>query len=129
MGACVNLNLNYQFVLSREVRSVVENFHLYNDKYFISYLESKICISNEGSEKTKDYSKLNEPINMVTFNLIQFADTILHYAVFHNKQELCKYLLTHGADFKIKNKRKKSPYDIAKERKMDDILILFEEKK
>ena len=41
---------------------------------------------------TKDsYNKLNDPVNM-------YEDTLLHYAVFHNREKLCKFLLKNGAD-------------------------------
>lgn len=39
-----------------------------------------------------------------------FSDTILHYAVFHNKQELCRYLISHGADPHKLNKVKFSNF-------------------
>jgi ankyrin repeat protein len=42
-------------------------------------------------------------------------DTALHYAVGRHDTEIVKILLKYGADYRIKNLRRKSPWDIAKE--------------
>lgn len=51
---------------------------------------------SEGDKNTQN-SKLNDAVN-------SYGDTILHFAVFHEKIELIKFLLSHGADPLIKNK-------------------------
>ena len=42
--------------------------------------------------------KLNEPVN-------KYQDTLLHYAVYHKREPLIKFLLKNGADPKKTNKR------------------------
>ena len=52
----------------KELRSVVENFHLMTDKQFTSYLENQYFIKvDENKKRVKDISKINDPINMVKF--------------------------------------------------------------
>ena len=60
--------------------------------------------------------------------MLQYDDTILHYAAFHNKYEICKYLIEKKADPNLQNKRKKSPMEIAKSKNFTNIVKLFEKK-
>lgn len=60
----------------------------------------KICTQIEKGERSINFNKLNDPINTVNifFLNFQFNDTVLHYAVFHNKSEICKFLIEKGAN-------------------------------
>lgn len=127
-------NDDYQFS-HHDIKSTVEYIHLYDDIQLINYIEKKIVLVNEesGGEKRKDYSKLNDVINMVSLTYFkanyQFEDTILHYAVFHNRVELVQYLISKGADVNKANKRKKTPYDLAVTKNNDAILKLIDKSK
>ena len=44
----------------------------------------------------------------------KYEDTILHYAVYHKREELIKFLIKNGADVNKVNKRKQTPMDLAK---------------
>lgn len=91
-------HLYYQQGNINEARRIVENYHLYSDSKFIAFIEANLVQKN--NDKSKNYSKLNDPVNLVRIILInqQYDDTLLHYAVFHNKEKLIKYLLDHKAD-------------------------------
>jgi len=60
-------------------------------------------------------------------NLKDISWTMLHVAVLHYNVEIIKILLNNGANFRIKDGAGKSPYDIAKIFKHDEILKLFDE--
>ncbi len=55
MGCCVSNN---------EIISVIEKFYCYTDKELINYIENKLSIYSQN--KQKDYSKLNDAINIVS---------------------------------------------------------------
>jgi hypothetical protein len=48
---------------SKQMRNIVECFHLYSDGEMIKYLESKYLIAGH----KKIYARLDDPINMVKF--------------------------------------------------------------
>ena len=52
----------------------------------------------------------------------KYEDTILHYAVYHKREELIKFLIKNGADVNKVNKRKQTPMDLAKRYDMIDTL-------
>ena len=71
-----------------EARRLVENYYLFSEQKFISFLEANVL-------KSKGENKINDPVNL-------YDDTILHYAVFHNKEKLVDFLLKNNADpFKL----------------------------
>lgn len=75
-----------------EARRLVENYYLFSDQKFISFLEANVLKTND---KSKGENKINDPVNL-------YDDTILHYAVFHNKEKLVDFLLKNNADpFKL----------------------------
>jgi len=102
-------------------RSIVENFHILPEKSLINFLENSYCVVVENGRKTTDYNKLNDVINM-------YEDTILHYSVFHKKNDLTNFLLEKGVDPTKQNKRKKSPLDIAKSKSDQRTLNFMTEK-
>jgi hypothetical protein len=51
---------------SKQMRNIVESFHLYSDNEMIKYLESRYLIA--GSKKI--YARLDDPINMVSLTNI-----------------------------------------------------------
>jgi len=102
-------------------RSIVENFHILPDKKLIEFLEGSYCTVVENGEKKKDYAKLNDVVNM-------YEDTLLHYSIFHKKNELTLFLLEKGVDPTKMNKRKKSPLDIAKVKSDEKTLQTITEK-
>lgn len=95
--------------------SIVEIFfYLSDDEKFISYLETYYFPKK--SEGKIDYSKINDHINLI-------GDTLLHYAVFNNRNKLCKYLIESGADFKFENDRSRTPFDLAKNKNEIQMLM------
>ena len=115
MGNCVRLNIWY-FIKGKvnETKRLVESFHIYTDEQFISFLE--INVTNLNGHK--NLGGINDPINL-------YEDTILHYAVFHKRTKLIKYLLKNGANPYKTNKRKKTPMDIAKKNGLDELVNKF----
>ena len=80
-----------------ETKCLIENYHLFSDNEFIKYLKSKANVLPKDNSKIQYESKINDPVNV-------FGDTILHYAVFHNKVALIDFLLSNNADpFKKNN--------------------------
>ncbi len=70
-------------------------------------MEKKELYNVEDRKQKIDYKKLNKPINFVCnfFHLItKYNDTILHYAVYEEKEEIVKYLVKHQANVDILNK-------------------------
>ena len=65
-----------------------------NRKKFESYLKHLIPEKDKYGNAT---NHLNDSVNL-------YGDTILHFAVFHEQEELVTFLLENGADPKIKNK-------------------------
>ena len=51
----------------KDIKSVVENFHLLTEKQFINYIDVKICSSFDKGERAVNYTKINDPINMVNY--------------------------------------------------------------
>ena len=107
MGTCVTtLSFIYIYIYMyiyclqgsiSETKCLIENYHLYSDNEFIKYLKSKANVLPKENSKVQYESKINEPVNV-------FGDTILHYAVFHNKVALIDFLLKNNADpFKKNN--------------------------
>ena len=95
-------------------RRIVENYHLYSDTKLIAYITQNV-FKNDLSNKEFIAQKLNEPCN-------KYEDTLLHYAVYHKREPLIKFLIKNGADpFKV-NKRKQTPMDLAKKYDMTDVL-------
>lgn len=89
-------------------------FYLSDDKRFIAFLETNyFVLKNDGK---RDFSRINDHINLN-------GDTLLHYAVFNNRIELCKYLIKNGSDFKLENDRKRTSLDLAM--KKSEILDLM----
>ena len=66
--------------------------------------------------------KLNEPVN-------KYEDTLLHYAVYHKREPLIKFLIKNGADPRKSNKRYETPMDLAKRYDMVDTLKKYTETK
>ena len=95
-------------------RRIVENYHLYSDTKLISFITSNL-LNNKLSDKEFCAQKLNEPVN-------KYEDTILHYAVYHKREPLIKFLIKNGADPLKVNKRKQTPMDLAKKYDMIDVL-------
>lgn len=96
-------------------RRLVENYQLYSDTKLIQFINQNIINSNTNS---KSKNKINDPVNL-------YEDTILHYAVFHKRTKLIKYLLKNGANPYKANKRKKTPMDLAKKNGLDELVNKF----
>ena len=52
----------------------------------------------------------------------KYEDTILHYAVYHKREQLITFLIKNGADPFKKNKRNQTPMDLAKRYNLDNFL-------
>ena len=65
----------------------------------ISHIKSNV-LNGELSNRQLCAQKLNESVN-------KYEDTILHYAVYHKRQELIKFLIKYGANLNKVNKRGK----------------------
>ena len=95
-----------------EARRLVENYYLFSDQKFISFLEANVI---KTSDKSKGENKINDPVNL-------YDDTILHYAVFHNIEKLVDFLLKNNADpFKL-NKVSNTIYN--KKHRESKVLII-----
>ena len=95
-----------------EARRLVENYYLFSDQKFISFLEANVLKTND---KSKGENKINDPVNL-------YEDTILHYAGFHNKEKLVDFLLKDNADpFKL-NKVSNTIYN--KKHRESKVLII-----
>ena len=118
MGSkCVKKIIFFIFILQGGVsgsRRIVENYHLYSDTKLISFITANL-LNNKLSDKEFCAQKLNEPVN-------KYEDTILHYAVYHKRDALIKFLIKYGADPLKVNKRKQTPMDLAKKYDMIDVL-------
>ena len=94
---------------------MVENYLLFSEDKFILFLETNII-----SKTNPEQNKINDSVNV-------YNDTILHYAVFHNKERLIDFLLEHQADPFKKNKVCSiyivCYYDIYRENKLPLILL------
>ena len=92
----------------------MENYHLFSDTKRISFITSNL-LKNDFSNKEVVAAKLNEPVN-------KYEDTILHYAVYHKREPLIKFLIKNGADPLKVNKRKQTPMYLAEKYDMVDVL-------
>ena len=52
----------------------------------------------------------------------KYEDTILHYAVYHKREQLISFLIKNGADPFKKNKRNQTPMNLAKRYNLDNFL-------
>ena len=100
---------------------MIENYHLYSDVKLISFLTNNL-LKNDLSNKEFCAAKLNEPVN-------KYEDTLLHYAVYHKREPLIKFLIKNGADPEKTNKRYETPMDLAKRYDMVDTLKKYTETK
>ena len=78
----------------------------------ISHIKSNV-LNGELSNRQLCAQKLNESVN-------KYEDTILHYAVYHKRQELIKFLIKYGANLNKVNKRGLTPMDLAKRYQLAD---------
>ncbi len=85
---------------------MIENYHLYSDSKLISFITSNL-LNNDLSNYQVCSQKINQSVN-------KYEDTILHYAVYHKREQLIKFLIKNGADPNKVNKRKQTPMDLAK---------------
>ena len=53
---------------SNDIKSIVEHFHYLDDKKFIDYCETKLVYDIKDGKKVKNYSKINDVINVVSCN-------------------------------------------------------------
>ena len=95
-------------------RRLIENYHLYSDSKLISFISSNV-LENNLSNYELCSQKLNQPVN-------KYEDTILHYAVYHKREQLIKFLIKNGADPNKINKRNQTPMDLAKRYQLTDFL-------
>ena len=93
---------------------MIENYHLYSDTKLISFITNSL-LKNDLTNKEFCAVKLNEPVN-------KHEDTLLHYAVYHKREQLIKFLIKNGADPNKVNKRKQTPMDLAKRYQLTDFL-------
>ena len=93
---------------------MIENYHLYSDDKLISFIKTNL-LNNELSNYEACSKKINQPVN-------KYEDTILHYAVYHKRQELIKFLIKYGADPLKINKRNQTPMDLAKRYNLEGFL-------
>ena len=93
---------------------MIENYHLYSDSKLISFITSNL-LNNDLSNYQVCSQKINQSVN-------KYEDTILHYAVYHKREQLIKFLIKNGADPNKVNKRKQTPMDLAKRYDMVDTL-------
>ena len=95
-------------------RRLIENYHLYSDSKLISFITSNL-LNNDLSNYQVCSQKINQSVN-------KYEDTILHYAVYHKREQLIKFLIKNGADPNKVNKRKQTPMDLAKRYQLTDFL-------
>lgn len=128
----INLEFNNYFYFlmgslceKDEGRSLIENFELYSDNYFIEYIQKNILKDNENDRKNSstnrelhENNKLNSPINY-------FEDTLLHYAVYQKRKELIQFLIHNGADPNKKNNRGVTPKQLAKKNGLEIYLQII----
>lgn len=128
----INLEFNNYFYFlmgslceKDEERSLIENFELYSDNYFIEYIQKNILKDNENDRKNSstnrqlhENNKLNSPINY-------FEDTILHYAVYQKRKNLVQFLIHNGANPKIQNIRGITPEQIAQKNGLNNYLNII----
>ena len=100
---------------------MVENYHLFSDSKLIAYITSNL-LKNDLSNKEFCASKLNEPVN-------KYEDTLLHYAVYHKREPLIKFLIQNGANPLQLNKRNQNPMGLAKKYDMVDVLKKYMDEK
>ena len=93
---------------------MIENYHLYSDSKLISFITSNL-LNNDLSNYQVCSQKINQSVN-------KYEDTILHYAVYHKREQLIKFLIKNGADPNKVNKRKQTPMDLAKRYQLVDFL-------
>ena len=93
---------------------MIENYHLYSDSKLISFITSNL-LNNDLSNYQVCSQKINQSVN-------KYEDTILHYAVYHKREQLIKFLIKNGADPNKVNKRKQTPMDLAKRYQLTDFL-------
>ena len=93
---------------------MIENYHLYSDSKLISFITSNL-LNNDLSNYQACSQKINQSVN-------KYEDTILHYAVYHKREQLIKFLIKNGADPNKVNKRKQTPMDLAKRYQLADFL-------
>lgn len=74
-------------------KKTIQNFFCMNESNFEKYLRKLV------PEKPGGPNHLNDFVNL-------YEDTILHFAVFHEKEKIVNFLLANGADPTIKNKVK-----------------------
>ena len=106
-------------------RSLIENFELFSDNYFIEYIQKNILKDNENDRQKSSTkrelaknNKLNSPINY-------FEDTLLHYAVYQKRKDLIQFLIYNGADPSIKNIRGITPKKIAEKNGLANYLEMI----
>ena len=80
----------------------------------ISHITSNL-LKNDLSDLKACAQKINEPVN-------KYEDTILHYAIYHKREELIKFLIKYGADVNKVNKRNLTPMDLAKRYDMETFI-------
>ena len=100
---------------------MIENYHLYSDSKLISFITSNL-LNNDLSNYQVCSQKINQSVN-------KYEDTILHYAVYHKREQLIKFLIKNGADPNKVNKRKQTPMDLAKKYDMMDTLKKYLDEK
>ena len=100
---------------------MIENYHLYSDSKLISFITSNL-LNNDLSNYQVCSQKINQSVN-------KYEDTILHYAVYHKREQLIKFLIKNGADPNKVNKRKQTPMDLAKKYDMVDVLKKYLDEK
>ena len=96
---------------------MIENYHLYSDSKLISFITSNL-LNNDLSNYQVCSQKINQSVN-------KYEDTILHYAVYHKREQLIKFLIKNGADPNKVNKRKQTPMDLAKRYGLDQLLNTY----
>ena len=98
-------------------RRLIENYHLYTDENLISFITTNL-LNNDLTNYDVCSQKINQSVN-------KYEDTILHYAVYHKREPLIKFLIQNGADPQKVNKRKQTPMDLAKRYGLDKLLNTY----
>lgn len=92
---------------------------------FISIVGNSDLTEYRKLEKLKDFFRVHKRLD-VNFQVNQHDDTPLHVAVYNGELQIIKFLLKVGACIDIRNRRGKTPMDIAEDNDREDITQILQ---